>query len=227
MIQQLALVAAAGIGSTFLPGLCNLSVIATAHRRGAARGTAFGAGVALGDATYAALAVLGLGAAATSDPDVAFALRAITVAAAVAVVIAVVRLRRRPPAAPHHEARGLARAVVTGYLLRLACPAGLLTWTALALALPEGSAAGTALHVACVGAGSFAGFAVVAHVWPHAVARVARRLQLRNRAVVATSPRNGCQRDPRTTPRWVFPHPIRSRNQAVTSSQAGLRVAMY
>ena len=165
---QLALAAGAGVGSTFLPGPCSLAVIAVTHRHGSARGTALGAGVALGDATYATLGTLGLGRGIASEAGVAIALRVASAAVAIACVIVLLRLRRGPPPARPDGSPGLVRAGVAGYVLLLASPAALLTWTSLAVALPADSTVGDALRVACIASGSFAGYALIARVWSRA-----------------------------------------------------------
>jgi threonine/homoserine/homoserine lactone efflux protein len=157
MLAYLLLGLALGAGSSVLPGPCGLAVMTAACRRSLGRAIAIGAGAALGDLTYAALGIVGLGPVLARHPAIPPVLQAISGVALIAYGL--MNLRGRPAATRRPAVGGL----LTGVGLLLANPGAFVTWvvvvgTALAGASPvEGWCA-----VVGICAGSCAWFSGVA-----------------------------------------------------------------
>lgn len=166
-IAYLVLGIALGAGSSVVPGPCGLAVIDAATRRTLGRAIATGGGAAIGDATCAALGVLGLGPVLARHPEIAPALRAAGGVGLVVFGLASV-LRARTPA-PEPRPGDAARGVLTGLATMCANPASVLTWLLLVgSTLASASAVEAWSAAAGIGLGSFGWYTAIACVSRHA-----------------------------------------------------------
>jgi threonine/homoserine/homoserine lactone efflux protein len=172
MISHLLLGVLLGAASTILPGPCSLAVINASYRHGLRRAVATGFGAAFGDATYAALGIVGLGRVLVCHPNVPCMLQLVSGLAL--IVYGVSSLLSRPkllasraPAGASQDDRVL-KGLGVGLGLLLANPGALVTWVVIV-----GSTLGTAspidqwCTVIGIGTGSFAWFTGVAHLSWH------------------------------------------------------------
>lgn len=166
MLAYLLLGLLLGAGSSVLPGPCGLAVMRAATHQGLARGIATGAGAALGDVTFAALGILGVGPFLARHPVLPPILQ--TVSGAVLIGYGIHHLRSRDRhARAAAEIGSLDRRVARGFVLGLATllgnPGAMLTWVVIVGSVLAGASSfeGWAT-VAGIGAGSGAWFTMMA-----------------------------------------------------------------
>ncbi len=195
MLLHVLLGLALGVGSSVLPGPCNLAVITAASRHGLRRALGTGLGAALGDTTYAALGILGLGPLLARHPALPPVLQAVSGIALIGYGLAHLRARRAaPPATGGSDqdpgsgdgVRGLA----VGLATLVANPGAIVTWVVIVGSVLAGASATQGwATVAGIGVGSFMWFALVGVVSCHGRAhrddRVHRVTQVVSRILVA------------------------------------------
>jgi threonine/homoserine/homoserine lactone efflux protein len=160
MLAYFAIGILLGAGSSVLPGPCGLAVINAGCRQGLERAVATAFGAALGDATYAALGIVGIGRVLARYPAVPSVMLAISGAALVA--FGLFQLRPRRVRAVRDGALGGA---VVGLGTLLANPGALVTWVVVVGAqLADGGVGEQWCAVAGIGTGSFLWFTGVAHL---------------------------------------------------------------
>jgi threonine/homoserine/homoserine lactone efflux protein len=152
-------VVALGAGSSELPGPCRLSVINAVCRGQMRRAVRIGAGAGLGDATFAALGIVGLGAFLAHHPAVPPVLQA---CGGVALIVhGALHLRPRPVSTQPVRTRG---GIGTGLAIVMSNPAAFVTWVIVVGPFLRG--AGWAAIIG-IGVGSFGWQALVAHLTRH------------------------------------------------------------
>ncbi|HEX5060982.1 MAG TPA: LysE family transporter [Kofleriaceae bacterium] len=147
-----------GAGSSVVPGPCGLAVIDAATRLGSRRAIATAIGSGLGDLTYAALGVFGIGQVLARDRE----LVAIMLAASGVVLIGygLACLRGRPVAS-EAEARSLG-GIVVGFATLVCNPGALLMWSSIGIQIATATRAEHVCAVFGIGSGSAAWFVAMA-----------------------------------------------------------------
>ena len=131
-----------GAGSSVVPGPCGLVVIDAATRLGVRRAVATAIGSGLGDLTYAAVGVFGVGHVLAADRELVTIILAISGVVLIAYGLACLRGRPVGREAPVHPLGG----VVVGFATLVCNPGALVTWSAI---VGTQLAATTPLEKAC------------------------------------------------------------------------------
>lgn len=156
--------ATAGFASSFMPGPCNVAVVDSSLRGSPlTHSLAIGLGGALGDMVFATLAATGAGAVLGRHPVVPVLFDVI--GGILLVVVGLTHLLGGPRTASLATTCRHSRGLAIGLSLVLANPAVLATWTLVIVGLAGDAHSLTrGFAVLAIGAGSFAGFAVVAQL---------------------------------------------------------------
>ena len=139
MLTYLLLGIALGAGSSVLPGPCSLAVVDAVCRGQMRRAVRIGLGAGLGDAGFAALGIVGLGAILARHPAVPPVLQACGGAALIAHGLR--HLRPRPIGLRVDDVRG---GVGVGVAILVSNPAAFVTWVVVVGPLLRGVALGKA-----------------------------------------------------------------------------------
>jgi threonine/homoserine/homoserine lactone efflux protein len=150
-----------GAGSSVIPGPCGLAVIDAGVRHGRRRAVATAAGAGLGDLSYAALGVFGIGRLLAHDRGLVVA--TLAVSGAVLIVYGLRCLRWRPVACtrPRHPLGGL----LVGFATLVCNPGALVTWSAIVgTQLAGATPAAQLCAVIGIASGSLGWFTAMAYV---------------------------------------------------------------
>lgn len=179
---------ALGIGSSLAPGPCGLAVLSAAQHRGRVAAVATAVGAALGDATYAALGLVGVARAFERWPQLPAVLHAISGAVLIGYGVHVWRARPRGDAARVPEA-GPWRGLAIGYSLLVGNPGALLTWTVfVGPAFGDASPGRQIAPVAGIACGTAGWFSLVAVAASRARARLGCVSRVVCGLMIATQP---------------------------------------
>ena len=155
MIEHFLAGVVLGAGSGVVPGPCGVTIIDAATRLGLRRAVATATGSGLGDLTYGALGVFGVGHVLRRDRDLVDALLVLSGLVLIGFGVACLRWR---PVARTSPARPLG-GVVVGFLMLVCNPGALVAWSAVVgTRLADATPAEQLGAVLGIGTGSLAWF---------------------------------------------------------------------
>jgi threonine/homoserine/homoserine lactone efflux protein len=189
VLAFVALGLAIGAGSSVLPGPCGLAVLSAACTHGVRRAYGTAIGVAIGDAAYAALGILGVNRVLVLYPQIPPVLRLLSSIGIIVYGVMQLRQRQRSLAPTRTPGKGDRRGragIATGLALLLANPAAILTWCVIVGSqLPPTSPLEGLSIVLGIGAGTFVWYAGVATLSSRGQTRSASRMTQLTRLVAS------------------------------------------